>query len=61
MDSFRAQSLSGLLKHEDHPDFKKKIVAILKVKLNILLQGHEKRGKKSDAEECKRMLNSLGQ
>lgn len=59
MDNFRVQSLSGLLKHEDHFDFKKKIIAILRKKLRILLQGHEKRGKIHEAGECKRMLETL--
>jgi glycosyltransferase involved in cell wall biosynthesis/nucleoside phosphorylase len=59
MDSFRVQSLEGLLKQEEHPYYKKKIASILKVKLNILLQGHEKRGKIHEAGKCRKLLNTL--
>jgi pentatricopeptide repeat protein len=33
---------------------------ILRKKLNILLQGYEKRGKIDEAESCRRMLESIG-
>jgi glycosyltransferase involved in cell wall biosynthesis len=60
IDRFRAQSLSGLLKREDHPYFRKKIIAMLGKKLKILLQGYDKRGKIDEAGECRRMLDRLG-
>ncbi|KPK02906.1 MAG: hypothetical protein AMK71_00710 [Nitrospira bacterium SG8_35_4] len=60
MDRFRVQSLSGLLEVEEHPDFRRKLAAVLKKKLSILLKGFEKRGKINDAEEWRRMLEALG-
>jgi len=59
MDRFRVQSLRRLLQQEKHPYFKKKIIAILRKKLKILLQGYEKRGKSDEAKECRRMLETL--
>jgi hypothetical protein len=60
MDRYRVQSLSGLLSREAHPDFKIKIISTLRKKLKILIQGYEKRGKILEADECRRMLESIG-
>ena len=59
MDRFRVRSLARLLKNEQHPDFRKKIISVFEKKLKILIKGYEKRQKWRDADECKLMLESL--
>jgi glycosyltransferase involved in cell wall biosynthesis len=59
MDRFRVKSLTGLLKNEQIPHFRQKIVAVLTKKLNILIQGYEKRQRAKEAEELKSILKSL--
>jgi GT2 family glycosyltransferase len=60
IDRFRVKSLFNMLKKEELPHFRKKIIPILEKKLYILIQGYEKRQKLKDAEECREILNSLG-
>jgi len=59
IDRFRVQSLSGLLQHEGHPYYRKKIIEVLRRKLKILIQGYAKRGRTADAEECKRVIEVI--
>jgi hypothetical protein len=59
MDRFRVRSLLGLLEHEGNEDYRKKIIHVLTMKLNILLAGYEKRNNNSDADECRKVLDSL--
>jgi glycosyltransferase involved in cell wall biosynthesis len=59
MDRFRVRSLLGLLEHEGNEDYRKKIIHVLTMKLNILLSGYEKRNNNSDADECRKVLDSL--
>jgi len=59
MDRFRVRSLMNLLKKETDPDFRQKMLVVARNKLNILIQGYEKRQKWQDANECKEMLGSL--
>lgn len=59
MDRFRVKSLLGRLKNEQVPYFRNKMVDVLRVKLSILIQGCEKRGKHSEAEEYKNIIASL--
>ncbi len=59
MDRFRVQSLSAQLEKEPNPYFRQKIIHILKIKLDILLKGYEKRRKHGDAQWCREILNTL--
>ena len=59
MDRFRVKSMLGLLKDEAEGDYREKMVHVLNAKLNILLAGYEKRSKKSDADECRKILDNL--
>jgi glycosyltransferase involved in cell wall biosynthesis len=60
MDRFRVTSLVRMLENESLPFFRRKIIHILQKKLKILLKGYEKRQKFKDTEECRVMLESLG-
>jgi glycosyltransferase involved in cell wall biosynthesis len=60
IDRFRARSLMRSLEKESHPEFIQKIIIVLRKKLNILINGYEKREKRDEAEECRKMLDSLG-
>jgi GT2 family glycosyltransferase/nucleoside phosphorylase len=59
MDMFRVRSLMNLLKKETDQDFRQKMIVVAGNKLNILIQGYEKRQKWEDAAECREMLRSL--
>lgn len=59
MDRFRVRALTTLLKNESHPAFRDKITHVLKVKLNILIKGFEKRDKSTDAREYGEILSTL--
>jgi len=61
MDRFRVISLMRLLENESHPDFRQNILKVLTKKLNILINGYEKRVKRNEAVECRKMLDSLGE
>jgi glycosyltransferase involved in cell wall biosynthesis len=59
MDRFRVKSLVAGLKNEEDPYFRQKIIAVLREKLSILIQGCEKRGKHSEADEYISIVESL--
>ncbi len=59
MDRFRVKSLLGVLQNEQVPYFRKKTAAVLREKLSILIQGCEKRGKYSEADEYKSIIAAL--
>ncbi|GBD96979.1 MAG TPA: glycosyltransferase [Nitrospirae bacterium] len=59
MDRFRVQSLTNILKNENKPYFRKKIISTLTKKLNILIKGYEKRRKLKEAQECREILRAL--
>jgi glycosyltransferase involved in cell wall biosynthesis len=59
MDSFRVRSLMNMLEGERAPCFQEKIMGVLEKKLEILIQGYEKRLKLREAVECRTILESL--
>jgi glycosyltransferase involved in cell wall biosynthesis len=59
MDKFRVQALLDLLGHEEDERFRAKIGAVLKKKLNILIQGYEKRDRLAEAGEYRGMLRLI--
>jgi GT2 family glycosyltransferase len=59
MDMFRVASLVNALKTESEPDFRRKLIEILTKKLNILINGCEKRGKVKNARQFRGILDSL--
>ena len=59
MDRFRVRSLINILKKENNPYFRGKIIPILTKKLNILIKGYEKRRKLKEAQECREILETL--
>jgi glycosyltransferase involved in cell wall biosynthesis len=59
MDRFRVFSLMRMLEHEPLRPFRMKIIPVLESKLNILIQGYEKRKNLKDSQECRTMLESL--
>jgi len=59
MDRFRVKSLLGVLGNEQAQHYRKKIIDVLREKLSILIQGCEKRGKYSEADEFKSIITSL--
>ncbi len=59
MDRFRVKSLVAGLKNEVDPYYRKKIISVLREKLSILIQGCEKRGKHSEADEYSSIVASL--
>jgi glycosyltransferase involved in cell wall biosynthesis len=59
MDSFRVRSLYRLLSNEQLPEFRNKIIPVLKKKLNILATGYEKRGKLKEALEYREMMEAI--
>jgi GT2 family glycosyltransferase len=61
MDRFRVKSLVNLLKEEPCPEFREKIIHVLKKKLEILIKGYEKRQKSGDALDCRKILDSINE
>ncbi len=59
MDKFRVTALSSLLKNEPDPTFREKIAHVLKNKLNILIQGYEKRNNSTDANKFRAILSRI--
>ena len=59
MDSFRVKSLYGQLENEQQPFFHGELVRVLEKKLNILIDGCEKRGKLKEAAKYHEMLGSI--
>ena len=59
MDRFRVKSLLGVLGNEQARYYREKIIDVLREKLTILIQGCEKRGKYSEADEYKKITASL--
>ncbi|MBI5740410.1 MAG: glycosyltransferase [Nitrospirae bacterium] len=59
MDRFRVKSLMRLLKQEAEVDYRENIIRVLAKKLKILITGYEKRGKMTEAEECREMLGAV--
>jgi GT2 family glycosyltransferase len=59
MDSFRVQSLNGLLNYETDPAFRQKIITVLEEKMKILINGYEKRGKVTKAKYCRDIMLSI--
>jgi glycosyltransferase involved in cell wall biosynthesis/nucleoside phosphorylase len=59
MDRFRVSALTGILKSESNPVYRKIITSVLKMKLNILIKGYTKRDNTQDAEKCRGILKSI--
>ena len=59
MDRFRIRALLSGLNSEEAPYYRQQIIAVLREKLPILIQGCEKRGKHSEADEYKSIVASL--
>ncbi len=59
MDRLRVKALAALLRNEAEPIFRDKISSVLKHKLEILINGYEKRHKLTDAQECREILAAL--
>ena len=59
MDRYRIRSLLSGLHNEEAPCYRQHIIAVLREKLSILIQGCEKRGKHSEADEYRRIAASL--
>jgi hypothetical protein len=52
-------SLVKALKNESEPDSRRKIIEILTKKINILIQGHKRRGNEKDARNYRNLRESL--
>jgi glycosyltransferase involved in cell wall biosynthesis len=59
MDKYRVISLARQLRNEPRDEYRSRIIHVLEKKLNILIQGYEKRQKMNDAREMRDILCSL--
>ncbi len=59
MDKFRVKALTSLLKNEPEPEYIDKITHVLKIKLNILIQGYDKRNNSTDANKYRAILSKI--
>ena len=59
MDRFRVRALTGILKNESNPYYREIITNVLKMKLNILIDGYTKRDNTQDAVKFRKILDSL--